>query len=88
VAGLGRPELWLELEQEGPRAKGSVRSSTGTSQILPLNGLVEGTIAGDVFSFRQTDGPGRGELAVRGDEMTGEVAIGQSVPMILRRVER
>jgi hypothetical protein len=83
----GQAELWLDLQQDGPKVKGSIqwigfivepRRSTSPASI-------EGTISGDVFSFRRTDGPGKGELTVRGDEMTGEVSLGQSVPMILHR---
>jgi hypothetical protein len=51
------PELWLDLQQEGPKAKGSMRA-LGAAGFT--SAPIEGTIAGDVFSFRQTDGPGRG----------------------------
>jgi hypothetical protein len=65
--------LWLDLQQEGPRAKGSARLDVGLSG---FSGLIEGTIAGDVFSFRQSNATQmKGQLTVRGDEMTGEVVI-------------
>jgi putative ABC transport system substrate-binding protein len=35
------------------------------------NGLVEGTVAGDLFTFKQLNGPLEGQLTVSGDEMTG-----------------
>ena len=85
-----RPEVWLDLQQEGPKVKGFIvwRDFEGSgSRRSNSPGSIEGTISGDVFSFKQTDGPGRGELTVRGDDMTGEVSIGTSVPMILRRHE-
>lgn len=85
-AGGGIAELWLDLQQEGPKAKGFIvwQGFVGGGRSTSP-GSIEGTISGDVFSFRQTDGLGRGELTVRGEEMTGEVSIGISVPMILHR---
>jgi len=93
LAGSGtqfKPEMWLDLQQEGPKVKGFILWQSfgfgfagGERPTSPRS--IEGTISGDVFSFRQTDGPGRGELTVRGDEMQGEVSIGQSVPMLLYR---
>jgi hypothetical protein len=94
LAGSGtqfKPEVWLDLQQEGPKVKGFVvwRDFEGLgSRRSTSPRAIEGTISGDVFSFKQTDGPGRGELTVRGDDMTGEVSIGTSVPMALRRGER
>jgi hypothetical protein len=87
-AGSSYAEFWLDLQQAGPKARGSIqakgiRTGLGGTGRVPI----EGTIAGDVFSFRQTDGPARGELKVRGDEMTGEVSIGFSGPIIVRRIE-
>ena len=78
----GYPDLWLELQQEGPKAKGSTRANTGGMQ---RSGPIEGTIAGDVFTFRQTNGPLTGELTVSGDEMTGEILQPQRFPIVLRR---
>src|SRR6267142_6478380 len=58
VRGQGDvPDLWLELQQEGPKTKGSTRASMGAAQSPRLFGPIEGTIAGDVFTFRQTNGP-------------------------------
>ena len=87
-AGSSYAEFWLDLQQAGPKARGSIQAK-GIRTGLAGTGWVpiEGTIAGDVFSFRQTDGPARGELKVRGDEMTGEVSIGFSGPIILHRIE-
>ena len=53
-----------------------------------LSGPIEGTVAGDVFSFRQTNEPLKGETTVSGDEMAGEVLIGVATFRItLRRVD-
>ena len=79
----GYPDLWLELQQEGPKAKGSTRVNTSGMQ---RSGPIEGTIAGDVFTFRETNGPLTGELRVSGDEMTGEILQPLRFPIVLRRV--
>ena len=79
----GFPDLWLELQQEGPKAKGSTRVNTLGMQ---RSGPIEGTIAGDVFTFRQTNGPLTGELTVSGDEMTGEILQPLRFPIVLRRI--
>jgi hypothetical protein len=87
--GGGIAEFWLDLQQAGPKARGSMQGrGIGRGTGLAGTGWVpiEGTIAGDVFTFRQTDGPGRGEFTVRGDEMTGEVSLGFSGPIILHRI--
>jgi hypothetical protein len=67
-------EIWLVLKQEGPRATGSVRASAFYSGIRPVNGPIDGTVAGDVLSFRQTDGSLTGEMRVSEDTMTGQIA--------------
>jgi len=46
-------------------------------------GPIEGTVAGDVFRFKQTNGPFRGEMTVAGEEMT---CVGPCGWGILRRV--
>lgn len=38
-----------------------------------ISGAIEGTVAGDVFRFRQTRGPFQGGMTVNGDEMSREV---------------
>ena len=83
-AAAGYPTVWLELQQAGPKAKGSTRAAMGGSTLLA--GPIEGTIAGDVFTFRQTNGPLTGELTVSGDEMTGEILQPLRFPIVLRRV--
>jgi hypothetical protein len=80
--GTTYPAFWLELQQEGPKAKGSTTANTGGMQ---RSGPIEGTIAGDLFTFRQTNGPLTGELTVSGDEMTGEILQPLRFPIVLRR---
>ncbi len=58
-AQYGRPgDLVLELKQEGSTVTGMLRSATsqGTSSTGPLFGPVTGTVAGDVFRFKDRRG--------------------------------
>jgi len=78
TGGKGGPASYeLTLEQQGPKVKGSIfrdgaaRGSTSGTFSAPI----EGTVAGDVFSFRQINAPLTGETTVSGDEMTGEVSL-------------
>jgi hypothetical protein len=85
--------LLLDLEQEGSKVKGSVRvkgSGAGRSGLAISESTehVEGTVAGDLFTFREQNGPLEGELTVHGDEMTGRTSMAQGTfPLSLRRVQ-
>jgi hypothetical protein len=83
--GIG---LLFELEQQGATVKGFMRLTAGTSQnpsgIKP--GPIQGTVAGDVFRFRQTNGFADGQMTVSGDEMNGHVTFGSLRQLSLRRV--
>jgi hypothetical protein len=48
-------------------------TSGGTSATGSLAGPIDGSVAGDVFRFRNTRGNAEGELTVSGDEMTGSM---------------
>ncbi len=53
------PRMSSSLEQHGPKVEGSVRrygAMPGQVGHGELSGPIEGTVAGDVFSFRQTNG--------------------------------
>jgi len=67
-------DLSLELEQSGAKVHGSsLRRGFGTNA-----GAIEGTVAGDVFQFKQVSGDFpvlRGEMTVSGDEMGGRVFV-------------
>ena len=85
-AGSSYAEFWLDLQQAGPKARGSIqakgiRTGLGGTGRVPI----EGTIAGDVFTFRQTNGPMTGELTVDGDELKGEILQPRRFPIVLRR---
>ena len=85
--------VWLELEQEGSKVKGSIRMQGGGAGRVGGSrgedrGPVEGAVAGDVFTFKESNGPLEGELTVSGDEMTGRVSTTfGSRPISLRRVQ-
>ena len=86
--GAGGASYKFVLEQEGPKVKGSVQASGAT--VMPggnLTGPIEGTVTGDVFSFRQTNGPLTGEMAVSGDDMAGHVSFQGTYRISLRRVD-
>lgn len=89
-------DFWLDLRQDGPKAKGSMRAQ-GPAYLFGIpgatSGPIEGAIAGDVFSFKRTDGAMAGDLTVSGDEMTGLVsmqtnpgALSIKYQILLRRV--
>ena len=62
----------FELEQQGSTVRGFIRA-TGTTQYA-IAGPISGTVAGDVFRFKDTRGNVVGELTVSGDEMTGTMS--------------
>jgi len=87
--GVGSREVVFDLEQQGSTVKGSMRIILGASQ-NPFGfrpGPIEGTVAGDVFRFKQTNGTAEGELTVSGDEMNGRATIGIPDRLYLRRVD-
>ena len=85
----GVPNLLFELEQQGSTVKGFLRlsgSGFGSRGLSP--GPIDGTVAGDVFRFKDTRGSVEGELTVSGDEMNGQASLGfGNRPLSLRRVE-
>jgi hypothetical protein len=83
------PRIGSPWSSKGPGSKGSVfRQGTAPgSTSATFLASIEGTVAGDVFSFRQTNGPVTGETTVSADEMSGEVWFESRVRrIILRRV--
>ena len=53
------------LQQSGPKVTGQLRMTPGST------GPIEGTVSGDIFTFRETRERMTGKLQVNGDEMTG-----------------
>jgi hypothetical protein len=80
-------DVLFELDQKGAVVKGVLRASR--SGAGPLGGPIEGTVTGDVFRFRQTNGNVEGELTVSGDEMTGQMnfPISGHRPIRLQRID-
>jgi len=89
VGGTGGPIglFEFELEQQGSTVKGFVRgNSRGLGCQGTTVGLIDGTVAGDVFRFRDSRGCLDGELTVSGDEMDGRAStFAGSRPLSLRR---
>jgi hypothetical protein len=88
----GAYDFSMELEQQGATVKGVIRSSR--SGVGSLSGPVDGTVAGDVFRFRNARGDVEGELTISGDEMTGRMSragggggAGGEFLVVLRRVD-
>jgi len=80
-------EVRLELDQQGQKVHGSLRSLVSSNYGFEFpNGPLVGAIRGDVFSFQMTNGGVSGEMTVDGDEMQGYANAGSRTPMSLRRV--
>ena len=69
--------LQLELKQQGSKVTGSaLRRGLPQPMGGNVSGEIEGSVAGDVFRFKQTSGTLaglEGEMTVNGDEMSGTV---------------
>src|SRR4029434_11182460 len=63
--GTGSRELLLDLEQKGSTVKGSVLVSPAAGMMADV---IDGTIAGDAFRFRDSRGRLEGNLTVSGAE--------------------
>jgi hypothetical protein len=81
-------DVRLEMQQNGSKVIGSF---IGTVLGTNIRGSVpiEGSVAGDMFTFKDARGAFSGELAVSGDEMRGQGTIGSGRPVTinLRRVD-
>ena len=82
-------DVRLELAQEGPKVKGSIKPSGSIPwrnlDPSPTTGSVEGAVAGDVFEFREVTGHTTGRLTVSGEEMSGEITEKATYSVVLRR---
>ncbi len=81
-------DVKLEMQQQGPRVVGTFRGGMTGANVrgsIPI----EGSVAGDVFTFKDARGTLAGELTVNGDEMRGRGVFGNSRPVTfnLRRVD-
>jgi hypothetical protein len=82
-------ELSIDLKQEGPKVEGSLWGKGFVPALLrDVPGSVEGTVSGERFEFRRTNGPLRGDMTVSGNEMTGQAYTGSGPGQVfLRRVD-
>jgi hypothetical protein len=82
-------DVRLELKQEGPKVKGTIRPSGSipwrSLDPSPAAGPIEGTVAGDTFEFKEPAGHTAGHLTVSGEEMTGEITEKATYEVTLRR---
>ena len=87
TGGGGSRDVVLELEQKGSIVKGLVKSPSAGGAGLP-QGLIDGSVSGDVFRFKNSRGNLEGELTVSGEEMEGRASVsGSSRTISLRRVD-
>lgn len=87
---MANGQVRLELQQRASKVTGSVYSSSsswlGSSGRPSLS--IEGSMADDVFTFRDDRSILSGELTVNGDAMTGRGFMGgRPVTFTLRRIE-
>jgi len=73
VTGVWAGSLGIEfeLQQQGAKVTGTINMST--TILGPYSGPIEGSMIGDVFTFKDARGAYRGELTVAGDDMVGQI---------------
>lgn len=81
---IGRGRITLTLTQAGTHVTGMLRMS-GATAISATDGRVEGVVAGTTFSFEQPGGFIEGDMAVVGEDMTGDTTGRIRVALRLRR---
>ena len=67
------PRVQLELRQQGAKVTGVMKVPPTGTHSLGSGIPIEGSVAGDVFSFRDQRGVYSGELTVAGDDMVGQI---------------
>jgi hypothetical protein len=83
-------EVRLDLQQDGSKVTGlaTFLGSGSTSSFAGAPVSIQGSVAGDVFSFKLPRGTGSGELTVSGDDMSGQFLWGCGpTPMSFHRVD-
>ena len=81
----------LNLDPQGARVTGTMVMK-GIASAASVSGAIEGSVAGDVFQFRQVSGNWvmfEGRMTVNGDEMSGNTVAAQGGRRfsVLRRVD-
>jgi len=82
---IGRGRITLTLTQAGTRVTGSLKMS-GATAISATDGPVEGVVTDTTFSFEQpSGGVMQGEMAIVGEEMSGDATGRIKASLRLRR---
>ena len=66
--------LRLDLRQEGTKVSGVATMLLGGNYGGGDTSPLEGSVAGDVFTFKMLRGTASGELTVSGDDMSGHIS--------------
>jgi hypothetical protein len=83
----GPLEIRLELQQQGSRVTGYFRPLPPYPPYGLVDGPIEGTVAGDAFSFQQANGILVAEATVNGDEMLINMSGSHRIQAFLRRID-
>jgi hypothetical protein len=81
---IGRGRITLTLTQAGTKVTGSLKMS-GATAISATDGPVEGVVTDTTFSFEQPGGFMQGEMAVQGEDMSGDATGRIKATLRLRR---
>ncbi len=81
---IGRGHITIDLTQRGTDVTGKL-AMTGVAAISATDGPLTGRINGETFSFEQRGGVMEGDMAVKGDTMSGQTAGRLKVLLVLRR---
>src|SRR5215470_13603212 len=81
-------DLRFDLKQEGARVTGTFRAGGRSGSMLGTSsGIVEGSVAGDVFTFKDTRGMFACEATVTSEEMQGRINTSRPLSLNLRRID-
>ena len=81
---IGRGRITLTLTQAGTKVTGSLKMS-GATAISATDGPVEGVVTDTTFSFEQPGGFMQGEMAIVGEDMSGDATGRVKAALRLRR---
>lgn len=81
---VGRGRITLTLTQTGTKVTGSLKMS-GATAISATDGPVEGVVTDTTFSFEQPGGFIEGDMAVNGEDMSGDATGRIKATLRLRR---
>ncbi len=84
AGAIGRGRITLTLVQAGTQVTGTLKMS-GVTAISATDGPVQGVVIDTTFSFEQSGGVMQGDMAVVGDDMSGEATGRIKATLRLRR---